>query len=118
MIIESKYNIGDVVKYTVPKRIEKKETCPCCSGTGEIVGNNGINYTCPACNGNKIYESFTLFDQLVEGEVVKIYVRWTEPGDKYMNDQFIRYDIHRLNPKPWYEQIDYNIREEEMEQEG
>ena len=57
MKIESKYNIGDRVKYKYSKYIEHRHICDFCGGAGEVENVNHVVVDCPACDGlGYIYE--------------------------------------------------------------
>ena len=91
MIINTKYNLGDLVYQlrTRTEHIKVATNCPVCKDTGfvEMVGEE---YVCPACNGNIYHinygdlESYTDGDSGRIGKVaVDIYDREYKDNDEY-----------------------------------
>ena len=53
MIIDVKYDIGDVVKYIERRKDKVFGPCSCCDGDGYITGSDEVKYVCPKCRGEK-----------------------------------------------------------------
>lgn len=108
MIIDVKYDIGDVVKYIERRKDKVFGPCSCCDGDGYITGNDDVKYVCPKCKGGK--QDF-LGEKVSEEEKVgtlsSIHVRYDSNFDESFgrNKLLIYYHVPRS---------DYCIKQEDI----
>ena len=78
MKIEPKYNIGDNIRYVQREEHKIYETCPCCAGTGIMIGRDGNEYDCGECEGNKrvFYGKYNVIENAREGTVSSVHVHY------------------------------------------
>ena len=79
MIIEIKYNVGDNIRYTYSDYVTKYVKCPCCDGSGYIVGKNGKVYDCPNCDPDhwgQIKDGYDIFKHEVTGTISAFHVNY------------------------------------------
>ena len=74
MIIDTKYDVGDKVKYN--RRTYKTQTYKCsfCDGTGEITGMDGTVRECPNCEGNTYLASVEISNKTKVGVISGVNV--------------------------------------------
>ncbi len=76
MLVEIKYAIGDEVSFKYMERDTSLDTCPCCSGRGWITGNDGEEYICPKCDGEKVARVFKDTEKIGHDKISGISVTW------------------------------------------
>ena len=74
MKIETKYNIGDRIKYKVVKYDDVKKTCYFCGGEGVALDFTGIPCECPACEGAGYVYQDERVEEIKERNVVEIKI--------------------------------------------
>ena len=84
MIIDVKYNPGEVVEYERNVQHEVFDICPCCYGDKIVIGQNGQNYSCPECKGT---------GKISTGE----YIVEHEVSEGMINSAHVRYDSNTNN---------------------
>lgn len=87
MIIETKYNRGDKVKYTGKKLVDKTYVCGFCNGTGTALDWQGCLVECPECEGTGGFtkEEYEPVERMGVIETIMI--------DAYLNSLNRRLDI-------------------------
>ena len=87
MIINTKYNLGDMV-YPITTRMERirvATNCPVCKDSGEVE-IKGKKYTCPECNGDTYHINYGDIEYYVDCDNGKIGKIETEIYDREYED--------------------------------
>lgn len=97
MTIQTKFDVGNHVKYFAPRLVDKKTVCDFCGSEGVAQDYLGHLVECPACEG---VGHFTDEDyEWVEttGEILEIDIKWQTGGTKEIKyglkeDNSLRYN--------------------------
>lgn len=73
MKIESKYNIGDKVRFIRERRGEVWHDCEFCGGSGEAIDYMGRTVECPDCEGSGGYWDSEYVEETAEGTISSIF---------------------------------------------
>lgn len=111
MEIKTKYDVGDIIVYDIPKRRHIANTCNCCGGKGHIIGEDRQEYKCPNCQGTGIIDRWENYGNEVTGKIEDIEIHQYLQED-YCKKNIIRYKVARANDKWWIEH-DY-VNEEQI----
>lgn len=69
MKIESKYNLGDKVKFIRERGKEVWHDCEFCGGSGEAIDYAGRTVDCPDCEGSGGYWDSEYVEETLEGVI-------------------------------------------------
>lgn len=111
MEVKTKYDVGDIIVYDIPKRRHIANTCNCCGGKGYIIGEDRQEYKCPSCHGVGAIDRWENYDNEVTGKIEDIEIHQYLQED-YCKKNVIRYKVARANDKWWIEH-DY-VNEEQI----
>lgn len=85
MLIEVKWAIGDKVKFIMVTEENIVKECPCCGGSGKVLGVHNGWYECGECEGTG--EIITEEKRAVETEhigiIADIKIYWNRCAEKY-----------------------------------
>lgn len=106
MKIDTKYNIGDNIRYIEKISRPIWSCCPCCEGKKYIIGADGEQYECPKCDGNgKIPEESLNVENKKTGTIKSIHIHYDSDIGSYHGKPNIYYTIP---------QSIYHIRQEDI----
>ena len=76
--INIKYDVGDNIKYIHRIHKDIMDECPCCGGTGQIIGVDGKWYECGECEGSgKIYSGKQeIIESIEEGTICDVHAHY------------------------------------------
>lgn len=113
MLVNINYAIGDEVSFKYIQRSVGYDTCPCCSGAGWIAGNDGKEYICPKCDGEKITRVFEDTEGTGHDKIDNICVIWDG-----CNKPEVKYRMHRRGWEyEWIDQDDIEMIDENIPME-
>lgn len=113
MIIQNKYEIGELVDWEKEYETTEYITCPFCNGKNIITGYDGSQKICPVCNGNSnIHMKDT---QIYRGVITHIRINYLSSDSKYYFGPIIEYYINNewVNENNIIEVVDDEYLEDE-----
>lgn len=94
-IINIKYDVGDNIRYIERKRKPILIDCPCCGGSGKIIGKDGNLYDCGECEGQGKYHVDSWEEELCEktGTICRVSVRYDTSMSSFYGKAEIYYNV-------------------------